>query len=519
MHIQKTARKPVSFSKFIQTSLRIILLIGLLGITATASVFANAPEPQPYLVKDISEGRYPSQPENLTDVNGTLFFTAISYDEENSYYGLWRSNGTESGTVFVKELSRENYTWEAWSFIAFKNELYFTAFDETYGYELWRSDGTEEGTFVVKDIYPGGYDSNPMFLTAGQDVLYFIANDGVHGEALWSSDGTKEGTLLVKDFIPGTGSALPRNLTAVNDILFFYLNDGVHGDELWSSDGTEEGTVLVKDIYPGEDDSYYYYNEYPFIAYKNQLFFIANDGIHGNELWSSDGTADGTVLVKDIYPGINEAFDYYDASLTVSNDILFFQAMDSTHGRELWRSDGTEDGTLLVKDIYPDGYSSYPSHLTTVNNTLFFTADDDVHGDELWRSDGTEDGTLLVKDITAGPYNTDLEVFTAVNNILYFIAYQDAYGYELWRSDGTAEGTHMVKDLLPGAGSSMVDRYSSRYLFRSSPLTAVNGQLFFVATDIDIYNNMIADVFMDGPYGIELWALGYFSYMPLVFLQ
>ena len=236
---------------------------------------------------------------------------------------------------------------------------------------MWRSDGTEEGTFVVKDIYPGGYDSNPMFLTAGQDVLYFIANDGVHGEALWSSDGTKEGTLLVKDFIPGTGSALPRNLTAVNDILFFYLNDGVHGDELWSSDGTEEGTVLVKDIYPGEDDSYYYYNEYPFIAYKNQLFFIANDGIHGNELWSSDGTADGTVLVKDIYPGINEAFDYYDASLTIP--------MTSSSFRQWIRHMGENYGEVMVRKMAPCWLKTFtpmatlrPSHLTTVNNTPFY---------------------------------------------------------------------------------------------------------------------------------------------------
>ncbi|MAT41456.1 MAG: hypothetical protein CL609_03870 [Anaerolineaceae bacterium] len=511
MHTQKSTLRPVNFSKFIQTIFRIILLIGLLGITP-APVFANAPEPQPYLVKNISEGRYPSQPENLTDVNGTLFFTAVSYNSENSFYGLWRSDGTESGTVFVKELSRENYTWEAWNFIAFQNELYFTAFDETYGYELWRSDGTEEGTLVVKDIYPGGYDSNPMLLTVVEDRLFFVANDGIHGEALWSSDGTNEGTNLVKDIIPGTGSTPLSNLTAVNDKLFFTTNDGIHGEELWVSDGTADGTVLVKDIYPGETDSINYYDEFSFTAYDNNLFFFANDGVHGYELWRSDGTTDGTMMVKDISLGANNSIEYYyNSSLVISNDMLFFQATDSISGRELWRSDGTEDGTVLVKNIYPGGGGSYPQNITAVNNTLFFTAEDDIHGRELWRSDGTEEGTVLVKDITTGQNNTDLEELTAVNNTLYFIAYQDAYGYELWRSDGTDEGTHMVKDLLPGSGSSMINRYST--------LTNVGGQLFFVATDIDIYNNILADVYLDGPYGIELWALGYFSYMPLVFAQ
>ena len=121
-----------------------------------------------------------------------------------------------------------------------------------------------------------------------------------------------------------------------------------------------------------------------------------------------------------------------------------------------------------------------------------------IHGRELWRSDGTEAGTVLVKDMSAGQNSTDMEHLTAANNILYFIAYQEAYGYELWRSDGTAEGTHMVKDLLPGAGSSMLSFYSSRY----STLTNVGGQLFFVATDIDIYNNMIADAY----HGWPLWG-------------
>ncbi len=349
MHTKKPARRPVNFSKFIQVSLRILLLIGLLGITP-AAVQANAPEPQPYLVKDISEGRYPSQPENLTDVNGTLFFTAISYSSENSFYGLWRSDGTESGTVFVKELSRENYTWEAWNFTAFKNELFFTAFDETYGYELWCSDGTAEGTFVVKDIYAGGYDSNPMFLTVVEDRLFFVANDGIHGEALWSSDGTKEGTALVKDIIPGTGSTPLTYLTAANSMLFFITNDGIHGEELWSSDGTADGTVLVKDIYPGEYDSINYYGRFPFTAFEDNLFFIANDGAHGDELWRSDGTEAGTVLVKDIYPGLGAALDYFDTSLIVANDLLFFQANDLVNGQELWRSDGTEAGTEIVKE-------------------------------------------------------------------------------------------------------------------------------------------------------------------------
>jgi ELWxxDGT repeat protein len=111
------------------------------------------------------------------------------------------------------------------------------------------------------------------------------------------------------------------------------------------------------------------------------LFFGAKDGTHGRELWRSNGTAAGTVLVKDIRPGGGESFPKY---LTNVNGALFFQADDGTHGPELWESNGTAAGTVLVEDIFPGNVGSLPSFLTNVNGTLFFAANDGVHGDEPW---------------------------------------------------------------------------------------------------------------------------------------
>src|SRR5439155_1764444 len=122
----------------------------------------------------------------------------------------------------------------------------------------------------------------------------------------------------------------------------------------------------------------------------------------------------------------------------------------------------------LAKDINTSPSSSSLAAFVEVAGVVFFIADNPATGAELWKSDGTAAGTVLVKDINARPSSSSLSTFANVNGILFFSAFDPATGYELWKSDGTEVGTVLVKDIRPGPDSS--DPWN---------LTNVNGTLFF----------------------------------------
>jgi ELWxxDGT repeat protein len=270
-----------------------------------------------------------------------------------------------------------------------------------------------------------------------------------------------------------SASSKPGPSTQVNNLLFFHADDGTHGFELWESNGSAAGTFLVKDINPGASYSYPDY----LTNVNGTLFFQASDGTRGQELWESNGTAAGTFLVKDINSGAGDSFPYL---LTNVNGTLFFSANDGTQGQELWESNGTAAGTFLIKDINPSSASSYPHNLTNVNGTLFFQAVDGTHGSELWESNGSAAGTFLVKDINPGASGAYPAFLTNVNGTLFFQANDVTNGVELWVTNGSAAGTFLVKDINPGAGDSAADQ-----------LTNMNGTVFFRA--------------YDGTHGYELW--------------
>jgi ELWxxDGT repeat protein len=130
----------------------------------------------------------------------------------------------------------------------------------------------------------------------------------------------------------------------------------------------------------------------------------------------------------DIWPGIDGS---EPRQLTEVNGTLFFVANDGASGIELWKSDGTEAGTMRVKDIWPGTRGSELFSLSNVSGTLYFSANDGVHGEELWKSDGTEAGTVLVLDMVAGSGGSAPGDFIELAGKLWFSARDELYGSEL----------------------------------------------------------------------------------------
>lgn len=446
-----------------------------------------------WIVKRLQDGGF-SSPSSLTVLNGTLYFWA---DGRGNGVGLWKSDGTSSGTVFVKSIP--SVQREAFTNVG--GVLYFAARD-TNGEELWRSDGTAAGTLMVKDIYGGSHkdlyfdnisgvpqlrdvpnSSNPTELINIGGTLYFTATNGTVGKELWKSDGTAAGTVVIRDIAGGSVSeyvnfpygwgytkivpndSSPEELINFGGTLYFTANDGVAGKELWRSDGTAAGTTIVKDIRSGAGDS----TPGHLTDAGGALFFTANNGASGRELWKTDGTVAGTTLVRDIRSGVMGS---YPNSLTSIGGILYFSANDGTSGVELWKSNGTVAGTAMVRNIRPLGEGSYPYSFTNVGGMLYFSANDGSSGSELWKSNGTAAGTVIVKDINPGTESSWPSFITNVNGRLCFTADDGSRGDELFVSNGTASGTLLINlESENGIGSHLTG------------FTNVGATLYFVADD------------------------------------
>jgi ELWxxDGT repeat protein len=425
------------------------------------------------LLADLEPGAEGSSPEALATIGSILYFSAHTTTAGRE---LWRTDGTAAGTSMIADISPgagdsifDQPPFPAASYVAVAGgKLFFAAEDGTHGDELWVSDGTAAGTTLVADIQPGSGSSSPWRMATLGTSVVFAADDGTHGRELWVSDGTTAGTTLVLDIIAGSAGGDPAEPVALGTQIFFLATDTTHGRELWKTDGTAAGTALVADVNPGAADSVPFFRLAALTALGTKVLFFAEDGVHGNELWTSDGTAAGTSLLADIVPGPDSSFSGESFGFdfkTVAGGRWYFRVFSSDifRGREVWTSDGAAAGTHLLKeintqtsafDVLWNGVLWGPKPLADAAGTLFFQGGDGAAGFELGKSDGTAAGTGVVADLFPGEGQSAIHELTALGSNVLFSADDGVHGSELWESDGTPIGTSLIADLeAPPNGS------------------------------------------------------------------
>ncbi|MFN8642747.1 MAG: acyl-CoA dehydrogenase family protein [Candidatus Binatia bacterium] len=338
------------------------------------------------------------------------------------------TDGTGAGTSLVADLRRPAAVSDQ---PAPAGALFFLDWGATAA--MWYTDGTKAGTRFVTDVVPFASDGDLVRL--GQWRFFRVSPSQTTRVELWRTDGSRDGTRRLADAV-GTSS-----LTMMDGRVFFagFGDDG--RGALWASDGTPSGTRQIAPIGPSASNAI----SGAMVVSRGALLFVGDDGVHGPELWRSDGTGAGTAMLREIRAGERGAFDDDSGgpvppSFTPAGDALVFRANDGTHGVELWRTDGTAEGTRRITDIDPRAADLYASHvgLTAIRGRVAFYAFEAETGLEPWITDGTSRGTRRLADVAPGPAPSRPLVadwpwgFSVAGERLYFVADDGTTGSELW---------------------------------------------------------------------------------------
>jgi len=324
----------------------------------------------------------------------------------------------------------------------------------------------------ISDFVYGDTSYSPPFgYTQSNNRIYFSAGDESFGRELWSSDGTAEDTNLVVDANPGTAdgfldsSLLTTFSTELNNRLYYVANvdnsSQYSGGEIWKTNETGTGASIVLN-YTGKMMG--------LTTVNNEIFFLSKTDDYTLQVWKTDGTQSGMVLVKDniaVYNGIT-----FQGAL--NGKFVFTIQVYQTNNSQVWSSDGTTDGTLpLTGEIdgngsATEGTNNALSQYITYNSNLYFVSRYHLH-----KTDGTAAGTSVVADLWNAQTNlVDFSDAIVVNNKMYFLFYSKSdKKISIYESDGTNGGTSLV-----------YTRTAPQY-FYPSYLANLGNKLFFTSSN------------------------------------
>jgi len=317
------------------------------------------------------------------------------------------------------------------------------------------TDGTAAGTIGISNL---GGSTNISTIIPAQDFVYVITSDITFSpttastDKIWKSDGTIAGTSLVYAFQTASGltnvgvyysvASHKKNYSVEGNTLYFSAYDATNGKELWKTDGTPEGTIMLKDVKVGTGSS----QTSGFCKIPGTTLFIAQSVGFESKLWKTDGTTAGTEQIP-----VAEPFYIVNQDMAkLGNKVIFF-AHNTVDGYEPYVSDGTAAGTFMLKNINPTGNSlttqAMGLHLKMTDKYCFFIANNGTTN-ALWRTDGTIDGTIeVIPNVTNGISDAGYSTADAEN--LWFINYlNNNASQQLYKSNGTVEGSSLVHSTL-----------------------------------------------------------------------
>ncbi|RKH35411.1 HYR domain-containing protein [Corallococcus praedator] len=384
-------------------------------------------------VTETATGGFSLSPMQLMPLNGQLLFLTGG----SSSSDLWRLEGS---TRKLQRLGGAAFPSGSRGLVATGTRGYFSQRGYFGGWELWTTDATLEGT-VRLSTGPGTSPTEaPRWLTPGNETLYFAWRQAYAQDSLWKSDGTQEGTVMLKSFRTESDSSEVLGLLPVGRRVFLQIRLGGI-NQLWVTEGTAGSTRFLVTL-PGST------SDWAAVGDTLYLSLVANNA--SPRLWKYDGQT--LQALHDFGTASNTA---RPGSLTAVGPLLVFWASDGASGYELWRSDGTPGGTVRVKDLNPGpvGAVAVPERMFALGpqGPVVFAAADGASGMELWKTDGTTEGTVRVVDVLPGPHSSSPKGLATAGRHFFFSAWTPEAGRELWALPREVADTTPPTLTCPGA--------------------------------------------------------------------
>ena len=475
------------------TTTRYLLLV--LSVALASLAVAGSPHPAPHTPQPTPVG---ADPVWLGTMGNLVFFTA---QPASGGAALFKTDGTTAGTLQVAPIDGIGVltTNAGTLFISAGVKAYFLANTTTAGQEVWVTDGTTAGTYQVADIYTGQTALSPTLLgLIGTDLIFAeAASDNTL--QLFRTDGTAADTVALSNFAASQYGMVTESMV-VNSKVYLGLDSNLsccHPD-LWVTDGTNAGTVQID----SNEGFPFHLQPSSLRAFGNSVALLTNAENTGTEL-SLVNTTTNALTILDIAPGAGSGASDGSTIAAMDGFILYLRG-DANNGMQLWRSDGTLPGTVMVLDLGAGVQLSQLSQnyvVTRVGDRAIFQAENAQNGPQLWGSDGTAQGTgPLIATPTSGSYIQPLIGVAGTHG--YYAVYTGS-NYQVVVTDGTAPGTHVLADagtLDPNLVNTQVagdDNLTFIYAYHLDVSSGISKRLYAYAPQINVVTHLVDNTLAD----------------------